>query len=268
MEILEAYDLSGCAHSAAELVGCDPKTVRRCVERRDRGLPVTRPGRRERLVDPFADKVEEWVDRSRGRSGRMWCTSGWSGWVVRGWAEHSAGGCGGEGPLAGWAPADLPGGGSPSRGCGASSTGAKARGCPGRAGRPGDTVVLFVVGLVTVPGGDPGLGPHSAHAAGLLGHRAAPAGRGTNVCADRQREDRHRRAQRPSPRAPVRGCGCWAVLRDAGSDVRALRPGVQGGTEASVRIARADLVPTEANLLETYQTCGRCGCRVMGSVER
>ncbi|MBV9312176.1 MAG: IS21 family transposase, partial [Pseudonocardia sp.] len=66
MEILEAYDLTGCAHSAAELVGCDPKTVRRCVQRRDRGVPVSGPGRRERLIDPFVDKVEEWVDRSRG----------------------------------------------------------------------------------------------------------------------------------------------------------------------------------------------------------
>src|SRR5215470_6324126 len=66
MEILEAYDLTGCAHSAAGLAGCDPKTVRRLVGLRDRGLPVTGPGRRERLIDPFADKVEEWVERSRG----------------------------------------------------------------------------------------------------------------------------------------------------------------------------------------------------------
>ena len=27
MEILEAYDLTQCAHSAAQLVGCDEKTV-------------------------------------------------------------------------------------------------------------------------------------------------------------------------------------------------------------------------------------------------
>src|SRR5262249_15050195 len=67
MEILEAYDLTGCAHSAAELARCDPKTVRRHVERRDGGLPVTGPGRRERLIDPFVDKVEEWVERSKGK---------------------------------------------------------------------------------------------------------------------------------------------------------------------------------------------------------
>jgi hypothetical protein len=66
MEILEAFDLTGCAHSAAGLVGCDPKTVRRHVERRDRGLAVAGPVRRARLIDPFLGKVEEWVDRSRG----------------------------------------------------------------------------------------------------------------------------------------------------------------------------------------------------------
>ena len=66
MEILEAFDLTRCAHSAARLVGCDPKTVRTWVDRRDRGLPVGGAGRRERLIDPFADKVEEWVDRSKG----------------------------------------------------------------------------------------------------------------------------------------------------------------------------------------------------------
>ena len=31
MEILEAYDLTRCAHSAALLVGCDEKTVTRYV---------------------------------------------------------------------------------------------------------------------------------------------------------------------------------------------------------------------------------------------
>jgi transposase len=66
MNILEAFDLTGCAHSAARLVGCDPKTVRRWVDRRDRGLPVAGSARRERLIDPFLAKVEEWVDRSHG----------------------------------------------------------------------------------------------------------------------------------------------------------------------------------------------------------
>jgi hypothetical protein len=29
MEILEAFDATGCAHSAAQIAGVDPKTVRR-----------------------------------------------------------------------------------------------------------------------------------------------------------------------------------------------------------------------------------------------
>jgi transposase len=66
VNILEAFDLTGSAHSAARLAGCDPKTVRHWVDRRDRGLPLDSPARRERLIDPFLDKVEEWVDRSNG----------------------------------------------------------------------------------------------------------------------------------------------------------------------------------------------------------
>lgn len=75
---LVAFDLTGCAHSAARLAGCDPKAVRHWVAQRDRGLPVGGPGRRERLIDPFLDKAEEWVDRSKVRSARTWCTCGWS----------------------------------------------------------------------------------------------------------------------------------------------------------------------------------------------
>ena len=37
MEILEAFDLTRCAHSAALLAGCDEKTVARYVARRDAG---------------------------------------------------------------------------------------------------------------------------------------------------------------------------------------------------------------------------------------
>lgn len=65
MEILEAFDATGCAHSAARLARVDAKTVRSYVAARDAGAPVCGPGRRERLIDPFLDKVEEWVDRSQ-----------------------------------------------------------------------------------------------------------------------------------------------------------------------------------------------------------
>jgi transposase len=68
MEILEAFDLTGTLRGAAELAGCDHKTVAHWVRARDEaggGLPVSvRPRPR---VEAFAEKIEEWVDRSRGR---------------------------------------------------------------------------------------------------------------------------------------------------------------------------------------------------------
>ena len=67
MEILEAYDLTRCAHSAAQLCGVDEKTVARYVAIRDAGGdPFTR-SRRVRSIDPFLPKVEEWVEASQGR---------------------------------------------------------------------------------------------------------------------------------------------------------------------------------------------------------
>jgi hypothetical protein len=67
VEILEAFDLTRCAHSAAELVGVDEKTVTRYVRVRDGGRdPLERP-RRRRAIDPFLGKIEELVDKSRGK---------------------------------------------------------------------------------------------------------------------------------------------------------------------------------------------------------
>jgi transposase len=44
----------------------DPKTVRRYVAARAEGRPLDAPVRRPRLIDPFLAKIEEWVDRSEG----------------------------------------------------------------------------------------------------------------------------------------------------------------------------------------------------------
>jgi transposase len=67
MEILEAYDLTRCAHSAAELAGVDEKTVARYVGIRDAGGDPLVRSRRVRSIDPFLPKVEEWVEASKGR---------------------------------------------------------------------------------------------------------------------------------------------------------------------------------------------------------
>ena len=68
MEILEAYDVTGSLRGAAALAGCDHKTVARLVAARDAaggGLPVR--ARSRPLVDPFAEKIDELVVRSRAR---------------------------------------------------------------------------------------------------------------------------------------------------------------------------------------------------------
>ena len=65
MNILEAFDLTGSYRDAGELAGCSHHTVARYVERRDAGqLPDDGPERRERIIDPFLPKIEEWVERS------------------------------------------------------------------------------------------------------------------------------------------------------------------------------------------------------------
>ena len=70
MEILEAYDLTRCVYSAAQLSGCDPKTVKRYVALREAGggdpLAVAAASR-PKLIDSFMPKVEELVDQSRSR---------------------------------------------------------------------------------------------------------------------------------------------------------------------------------------------------------
>jgi transposase len=67
MDIYAAFDLTRCPWSAAQLAGCDPKTVERWVAIREAGgNPFERP-RRPRLIDPFLEKIEELVERSSGK---------------------------------------------------------------------------------------------------------------------------------------------------------------------------------------------------------
>jgi hypothetical protein len=67
MQILEAFDLTGSCRDAAELAGCSHHTVARYVRAREEGRLTVRADRRPMLVDPFLLKLEEWVDRSRGK---------------------------------------------------------------------------------------------------------------------------------------------------------------------------------------------------------
>jgi hypothetical protein len=64
MEILEAYDATECAWSAAKLAGVDAKTIARYVQVRDAGGDPFAPVRRARLIDPFLANVEQMVELS------------------------------------------------------------------------------------------------------------------------------------------------------------------------------------------------------------
>ncbi len=69
MEIFEAFDLTGTAWSAAQLTGCDAKTVARYVTVREAGGDPLARAARPRLIDEFMPKIEEMVDRSKGGAG-------------------------------------------------------------------------------------------------------------------------------------------------------------------------------------------------------
>jgi transposase len=253
VNILEAFDLTGCAHSAAELAGCDPKTVRHWVDRRDRGLPLGGPARRERLIDPFLAKVEEWVDRSKGRvradvvherlvavgfagderTTRRAVAEAKARWraghqrTYRPWITEPGMWCQfdwGVGPMVPWA------GGAPR------------------------ATLLFCLWLawsrfrVVIPTWDrtlPTLLACLDTALRRLG--GAP----TYALTDNEKTVTVDHVARVAVRHPE----VVAAGRHYGVQVATcvpFDPESKGGSEASVRIAKADLVPTEANLLDGY----------------
>lgn len=67
MEILEAYDLTGSFRDAGVLAGCSHHTVADHVAARDAGRVTGRAAARPQLIDEYLVKVEEWVDHSKGK---------------------------------------------------------------------------------------------------------------------------------------------------------------------------------------------------------
>ncbi len=67
MEILEAYDLTGSYRAAAELAGCDHHTVARYVKMRAAGQQPDKRRHRGRQIDGYLPKIEELVVRSQGK---------------------------------------------------------------------------------------------------------------------------------------------------------------------------------------------------------
>ena len=68
MEVLEAYDLTKSYRSAAQLSGVDHHTVARLVAARAVGAELAEePALRSKVAEAFADKIVEWIDHSGGR---------------------------------------------------------------------------------------------------------------------------------------------------------------------------------------------------------
>ena len=132
MNILEAYDLTGSFRDAGELAGCSHHTVARYVRAREEGrfvpgAPSPRPG----VIDEFLPKLEELVERSKGRVRADVAHEKITAMGYAGVGAHDpAGGRAAEVVVA------LGGGcsarGSRSRGCGRSTTSGTARRSPGR----------------------------------------------------------------------------------------------------------------------------------------
>jgi transposase len=253
MEILASYDLTRCAWSAAELAGCDPKTVRRYVELRDAGRdPLVGYRRRAQLADAYVEKIEEWVELSRGkiradvahkrlqamgyggserttrRAVRQAKTAWHSGhrrsyrpWVPEpgGWLQFDWG----EGPRVG-----------------------------------GRRTNLFCAWLswsryrVVLPTWDRRLGTLLACLDATLRRLG---GAPTYLLTDNERTVTTDRVAGVPVRHPV----VVAAARHYGLEVRTCvvaDPESKGGAESTVRLAKADLVPTLANLLEGYTDFG------------
>ena len=67
MEILDAYDLTRSFRDAGELAGCSHHTVKRYVDKREAAGRLDQVAARPQLIDPYLDKLEELVERSRGK---------------------------------------------------------------------------------------------------------------------------------------------------------------------------------------------------------
>ena len=271
MEILEAFDLTRCASSAAHLAGCDPKTVRHFVDLRDAGLDPFGQPRRARLVDPYLEKIEELVDRSRGKvradvvHDRL-LAMGFAGderTVRRAVAEAKAGyQLGHRRTYRPWIP------------------------------EPGmwlqydwghgpvidlRQTYLFCAWLswsryrVVLPTWDKTLGTVLACVDNALGRLG---GAPTYVLTDNERTLTIDRVAG----VPVRHPALVAAGRHYGMQVETCvpyDPESKGGSEATVKIAKADLVPTDANLLPAYGSfrelviaCEKFGQEVNGRPHR
>ncbi len=249
MEIYAAFDLTRCPWSAAQLAGCDPKTVERWVAIRDAGGNPFVPPRRPRLIDPFLEKIEELVERSSGKiradivHDRHIVPMGFTGderTTRRAVAEaKEAFGVGRRRTYRPWVPEP---------GMWMQFDWAKGPEICGR------TTCLFCAWLawcrfrVVIPTWDRTMGTLLACLDATLRRiGAAP----TYALTDNERTI----TTGFVAGIPLRHAEIVAAGRHYGMAVETCRPydpETKGGSEATVRIAKADLVPTDANLLDAY----------------
>ena len=186
MEILEAFDATGSLRAAAELVGCDHKTVGHWVRARDEaggGLPAVgaaaAAGGCVRGEDRGVGGALARQDPRRRRASAAG-RDGLSGFG----AHDAAGGRGGEAALARRArPADA----AVDHGAGAVDAVGLRRRARGRG--PADGVVLRLAGLEPVPGRAAAVGPDDAVGRDGARSGAARVRRRADLRADRQRAD-------------------------------------------------------------------------------
>jgi len=249
MNILEAYDLTGSYRDAGELAGCSHHTVARYVRAREEGRLVPgaaspRPG----VIDGYLEKLEEIVERSKGKvradvAHRKITAMGFTGserttrravarlkgawhsgrrrvhrpWVPEPgmWAQYDFG----DGPLAG-----------------------------------GTATVLFCLWLawsrfrVVIPLLDKA--QPSVWAAVDVALRRA-GGVPTYLLTDNEKTVTVEHVAG----IPVRNQGAVELGRHYGLTIATCvpyDPASKGGSESTVKLAKADLVPTDANLLEEY----------------
>ena len=253
VEILEAFDLTGSLREARpRLAGCSPMTVARYVRLRETGrLPTGRSARRDQVVDPYLAKVEEWVTDPTAGSGPTWSTSklralGFGGSERTTTARGGRGEDGVRGRPSAGLPAVDPGARhvAPVRlGQGSADRAGATRSCGAR-GSPG-----------------PGSGSSSRPGTGRCPRVIACldetlrrfGGSPTYALTDNERTVTIDRVAGIAVQHPV----LVAVGRHYGLQVHACvpaDPASKGGSESTVKIAKADLVPTDANLLPAYET--------------
>jgi transposase len=248
VEILEAFDLTGSLREAARLTGCSPMTVARYVRLRERGQAAPDPVRRDQILDPYLAKLEEWVERSHGRvradiAHEKLCALGFDGserTTRRAVAEiKRAYGAGHRRVFRPWIP----------------EPGMWFQFDWGKGPRIGgrDTL-LWCAWLawsrfrVVIPTWDRTLPTVIACLDETLRRFG---GCPTYALTDNERTVTVDRVAGIAVRHPI----LVAAARHYGLVVHACvpaDPASKGGSESTVKIAKADLVPTDANLLEAY----------------